>query len=153
GDFEDVVFLGVSRDRVRISEESVPEIREFQLTTGVFISAFARPPVYDNRRSNFGFESVGLAHSQYAMWTANEEALTVDGPLSTSSAGTTVRLLKYSGSPLVPVAEYAYSTDPVHGLFISSSRSGVSQVVPLPNGRLLVLERSFGFGSSFFQTR
>ena len=79
----------------------------------------------------------------------------MDGPLSTATTGTLVRILKYANDLPTPnsVAEYAYLTAPVHGSFISGSRSGVSQIVALPNGKLLALERSFALGLSFYQTR
>lgn len=154
-DFEDIAFLGIAQNRVRISEESVPEIREYNFTTGAFVRAIPRPAIYANRRSNFGLESLSLSRTQESMWTCNEEALTVDGPLSTASAGTLVRILKYSNylpTP-APAAQYAYLTDKVHSTFISGSRSGVSQVLRLPNGKLLVLERSFALTTAFYQSR
>ncbi len=155
GDFEDVAFPGVAQNRIRIADEGSPEIHEFDFTSGALIRNFARPAIYDNRRANFGFESLSLSRTQASMWTCNEEALTVDGAQSTSSAGTLVRILKYANAlpTPTPAAEYAYLTDPVHGLFISSSRSGISQIVALPNKKLLALERSFALGSSFFETR
>lgn len=154
-DFEDIAFPGIAKNRVRISEESVPEIREYDFTSGAYIRSIPRPAVYANRRSNFGFECLSLNRTQMSMWACNEEALSVDGPLSTASAGTLVRILKYNNDlpTPAPAAQFAYLTEPVHGAFISGSRSGVSQVVALPNGKLLALERSFGLGSSFYQTR
>lgn len=154
-DFEDIAFPGVARDRVLISEESSPEIREYNFSTGAFVRALPRPAIYANRRSNFGFESLSLNRTQSSLWTCNEEAITVDGPLSTSNAGTLVRILKYNytASTPIPVAAYSYRTDPVHGTFVSGSRSGVSQIVALPNGKLLVLERSFALTASVYQTR
>lgn len=155
GDFEDIAFPGVARNRVRLSEESSPEIREYDFTSGASIRSIPRPAVYANRRSNFGFECLSLSRTQMSMWSCNEEALSVDGPLSTASAGTLVRILRYANDlpTPAPIAQFAYLTDPVHGSFVSGSRSGVSQIVALPNGKLLTLERSFGFGSSFYQTR
>ena len=154
-DFEDIAFPGLAQNRVRISEESVPEIREYNFTTGAFVRSIPRPAIYANRRSNFGLESLSLNRTQASMWSCNEEALTVDGPLSTATTGTLVRILKYANDLPTPnsVAEYAYLTAPVHGSFISGSRSGVSQIVALPNGKLLALERSFALGLSFYQTR
>ncbi|MBL8876140.1 MAG: esterase-like activity of phytase family protein [Phycisphaerae bacterium] len=154
-DFEDIAFPGIAKNRMRISEESAPEIREYDFTSGAYIRSIPRPAVYANRRSNFGFECLSLNRTQMSMWACNEEALSVDGPLSTASAGTLVRILKYNNDlpAPAPAAQFAYLTEPVHGAFISGSRSGVSQVVALPNGKLLALERSFGLGSSFYQTR
>lgn len=154
-DFEDIAFRGVARDAVYLGDEGAPEIREYQLDTGALVRVLPRPGIFANRRANFGFESLSLNRTQNALWTANEEALTSDGSASTPTTGTWVRLLRYDAatSPPTPAAQYAYQTQPMHGSAISGARSGVSQVVALPNGKLLVLERSFAFGSTFFQTR
>lgn len=154
-DFEDVVFLGVARDRVLLVEEGVPEIREYDMTSGAFVRAADRPAIFANRRTNFGFESLSLNRTHSRMWTSNEEALTVDGSQSTTSAGTLVRLLEYDFTQTAPIAiaQFAYLTEPIHGAAISGARSGVSQLLALPNGKLLALERSFALGATFFQTR
>lgn len=154
-DFEDIVFTGEANATVWLSEEGVPQLREYALETGALVRVATTPPIFLNRRSNFGFESLSASRSQSRLWTANEEALTVDGALSTASAGTLVRLLAYdlTGPTPAPVAQYAYLTQPLHGSAISGSRSGVSQVVTLGNGRLLTLERSLALAATFFQTR
>ncbi|MBX3387894.1 MAG: esterase-like activity of phytase family protein [Phycisphaeraceae bacterium] len=154
-DFEDVVFTGVARDRVLLAEEGSPEVRVYTVTSGAFVSAIDRPAIFASRRANFGFESLSLDRTHSRMWTCNEEALTVDGSQSTSAAGTLVRLLKYDFTSEAPsaLAQFAYLTEPIHGAVISGARSGVSQVLALPNGKLLVLERSFALGATFFQTR
>ncbi|MBY0114061.1 MAG: esterase-like activity of phytase family protein [Phycisphaerales bacterium] len=154
-DFEDIAFRGTARDAVYLCEEGSPEIREYRLDTGALVRVLSRPAIFANRRSNFGFESLSLNRTQSALWTANEEALTNDGSASTPSTGTWVRLLRYDAAktPPTPVAQFAYQTQPMHGSVISGARSGVSQVVALPNGKLLVLERSFAFGATLFQTR
>lgn len=138
---------------VLVSEEDSPAILEFRLADGVLLRTISPPAVFTNRRANFGFESCTFAAGQ--LWTANEEALSVDGPISTSGAGTVVRLLRQSLSvPAAPPRQYAYRTQPIHGTVISGSRSGVSDLVALPDGRLMTLERSFALsGAGLFQTR
>ncbi|MBS0187046.1 MAG: esterase-like activity of phytase family protein [Planctomycetes bacterium] len=154
-DFEDVCSRGPARDRIFVCDEGGPDIREFDLSTGGLVGVLPRPGVFANRRANFGYESLSLSRTGSTLWTCNEEALTVDGNASSATAGSWVRLLKYDAtvSPPQPVAQYAYLTQPLHGVSVSGSRSGVSQVVVLPNRKLLVLERSFALGSSFFLTR
>ena len=44
---------------------------------------------------NYGFESLTISGDGLTLWTANEEALTVDGDRSSYSDGTIVRLVKY----------------------------------------------------------
>ncbi len=154
-DFEDIAFTGEARNTAWISEEGSPEIREYDLATGAFLRALPRPAIFANRRPNFGFESLSLNRTHSRLWTCNEEALSVDGPQSTQSDGTLIRLLSYdytSPAP-VPLVQFVYLTERIHGSVISGARSGVSQLLALPNGRLLALERSFAFAATFFQTR
>lgn len=154
-DFEDIAFRGAARDTVFLSEEGVPEVREYSLASGTLVGTIPRPSIFGNRRANLGFESLSLNRTRSRLWTANEEALSVDGGVSTTAAGTWIRLLQYDATqnPPVPLSQFAYLTQPIHGSVISGARSGVSQVVALPNGKLLVLERSFAFAATFFQTR
>ena len=132
-----------------LSEEGTPGIRAYNLADGAPAETWTTPPVFAARRANFGFES--LCRLGNTVWTANEEALSVDGPLSTPSSGTVVRLLRYDAG--APAAQFAYATAPIHGLIISGSRSGLSDLVALPDGRLLALERSFALASPLFLTR
>jgi hypothetical protein len=139
-----------------LADEGVPAIFLENKSTGA-LSTLATPPVFANIRPNFGFESLSRSPDNNTFWTANEEALTVDGPLSSQASGTTVRLLRLNYNFMgeyVPGPQYAYVTEPWHGSAITGARSGVSDLVALPDGRLLVLERSFAFNlQGFFQTR
>ena len=154
-DFEDVVALPPSRNSVLLAEEDTPALREYSLSTGALLGTFPTPAVYLGRRANFGFESVTRSRDGTDVWTANEEALSADGSLSTASTGTLVRLLRYSISGGVATAaqQHAYLTAPIHGSVITGSRSGVSALVLLPDGRLLALERSLAGPFPSFQSR
>lgn len=147
-DFEGIAVSAVE-GRVLLSEEGTPGVREYELAGGGLTGVWETPAVFLSRRANFGFES--LARRGATAWTCNEEALTVDGPLSTQSNGSLVRLLRYDGG--VPGAEYAYRTEPVHGIVINGSRSGVSDMVTLPGGGVLTMERSLALASPLFLTR
>jgi hypothetical protein len=138
---------------VLISEEDSPAVLEFRLADGALVRTITPPAVFAGKRANYGFESCALGAGW--LWNANEEALSLDGPLSTPSAGTVVRLLRTSLSfPPTASRQYAYRTQPMHGSTISGARSGVSDLVALPDGRLMVLERSFAFSlAGLFQTR
>src|SRR5690606_31336681 len=90
------------------------------------------------------------------MWTANEQALTVDGPTSTAMNGTTVRLLRLnvSGNSIAAGAQYAYVTEPIHGSpTFGSPQSGLADLVALPDGTLLALERSVVVGAPVYLNR
>lgn len=153
GDYEGITFTTSAQNWVYISDETGPAIRAFSLTSGDVMATLTVPEVFTtpgNLRGNFGFESLTRRAGTGELWTANEEALTVDGPLSTPSAGTLVRLTRYDALG-VPRQQIAYRTEPMHGSAVSGARSGVSDLVALPDGRLLVLERSFSLGQGFFR--
>jgi hypothetical protein len=144
---------------VLLAEEDTPAIHEFRLADGAIVRTITPPAVFAQRRPNFGFES--LTSDGTFAWAANEEALTPDGPLSTATQGTTVRLLRIPAIPGQAAAtpasswpQFAYRTQPWHGSAVGSARSGVSELVLLPGGTLLTLERSFAFNlAGFFQCR
>lgn len=152
GDYEGVVCAPGS---VFVSNEMGPGISEFAIPSGALVRSLPVPAVFTtpgNLRANFGFESLTRRTTTGEMWTANEEALTVDGDLSTQANGTRVRLTRYSvGAEPTAQQQLVYVTDPIHGGVISGSRSGVSDLVVLPDGRLLTLERSFSLGQGFFR--
>jgi 3-phytase len=100
-------------------------------------------------RLNRAFESLARAADGSALWTANEDALFVDGPAASDSTGAVVRLLKLDPD-LRPVAQFAYPLDPysakIRNPSILSGKEvgGLSELAALPGGGLLALERSFG---------
>ncbi len=89
------------------------------------------------------------------MWTANEEALTADGPLATSSTGTVIRLVRFvvNGDSVQPAEQYAYNVEPIHPGLGKPYSSGLSDLCELEDGTLLTLERSAIEGLPIFQTR
>lgn len=104
--------------------------------------------VFEAMRGNRGFESLTRAPDDGTLWTATEEALTCDGAGPSDSTGTIVRLQKLDAA-LNPLAQYAYEADPLAGRIVfppmlrGSDVSGVADLLALPGGRLLVLERMF----------
>jgi hypothetical protein len=99
-------------------------------------------------RPNRGFESLTRAPDGSAFWTANEDALLVDGAAACDSTGAVVRLLKLDPD-LHPVAQFVYPLDAYPAKIRSPSNllgkelSGLSELAALPGGELLALERSF----------
>ncbi len=148
-DFEGIAYTGADQDSIYVSEENNPGVREYDFSTGGLLQNLSIPSVFANRAGNRGFESLALSPSGQTMWTANEEALTVDGSLSTTSAGSVVRLLhlEADGGSYTAGSQYAYVTEPIHPGLIPN-RSGLADLVALPDGTVLALERSAsGLGS------
>jgi phytase-like protein len=105
--------------------------------------------VFRRIRSNKGFESLALAPDRSTLWTANEDALTIDGAAAGKSEPGIVRLQQLDRA-LRPLAQFAYTIDPWRYpirspiLLGGQEVSGLSEILVLPRGRLLALERSFG---------
>jgi len=144
-DFEGVAYTNAARNSVFLADENGPGVREVGLATGAELQAVAIPPVFANRRANLGFESLARSPDGAVMWAANEQALTVDGPVATSAAGTNVRLLQLNvaGDAVTPGSQYAYRVEPIHGTnAFGSPQSGLSDLVAMPDGTVISLERS-----------
>jgi hypothetical protein len=141
-DIEGVV-LAPDGSSVMVSDEIGPSIREYSLPDGRLLRTAVLPPVFAAQRFNLGLEALARdASGQF--WTANEEALKVDGPTSTAEQGTTVRILRLDGN-LHATGQWAYLTDPTAGTKILPEHgTGLSELVALADGRLIALERSLG---------
>lgn len=149
-DLEGIVYDAASGS-VLVADESGPALREHALSDGALLDEIALPAIFSAARSNLSLESLTLDSAGGLLWTANEEALTVDGEPSGFATGTTVRLQRFDASR-EPAGQWAYTTDPIPGgPALGLERSGVADLLALPGGELLVLERSFS--SVFFRTR
>jgi hypothetical protein len=156
-DFEGVAYTSTARNSVFVSDENIPGVRELNLATGAQMQNVAIPAVFTaNKRPNLGFESLTRSPDAATMWTANEQALTVDGPLATASAGTTVRLLKFAvaDNAVTAGAQYAYEVEPIHGAStLGNPQSGLSDLVAMPDRTLLALERSVAVATPIYLSR
>ncbi|MFM1903599.1 MAG: hypothetical protein RLZZ440_1499 [Planctomycetota bacterium] len=143
-DSEGIAYRAAS-GTVFVSDEVASTIGEFSLTTGSLVGSVNVPAIYtpSNVQSNMGLES--LAFGPGGLWTTNEEALVPDGPLSTTTAGSWVRIQRFDAS-LAAIRQWGYRTDPITALnpFISAERSGVVDILPWTETELLVLERELG---------
>jgi hypothetical protein len=149
-DLEGIALL--ADDRVVVCDEIGPALREHRLADGGLIRSLPVPVIFRRSRNNLGLESLSAGGD--GLWIANEEALRVDGPPPTAEAGSRVRLqhLDLAGTP---TGQWAYVTDPYPGApLFGRAHSGVSDLLALPGGELLVLERAFsshGFRSRIYQ--
>ena len=118
-------------------------IREHILPDGNQLRAIEIPPPMLNTRQNFGFESCSWGAG--ALWTANEEALAQESALSTANPGSVVRLQKFDHAGR-PAGQWAYLTDSFgfDNPQTTLERSGIADLLALPDGNLLVLERTLG---------
>lgn len=150
-DLEGVALSG-SGSSVFVSDETGPAIREHALADGRLLREIgpASAPalaIYASQRVNLGFEAIAVAPGGSALWVSNEEALLPDGPAGTGNTATLVRLQRLDAA-LAPDGQFAYRVDgdTVAGA-IGNVNSGVSELLALPGGGLLVLERAAGLVS------
>ena len=132
-----------------ITDEGTPPaggfLREHTLPDGNLVRAFNVPSPLENARANFSLESCSWGAG--ALWTANEEALSQESALSTANTGSLIRLQKFDHL-LNPAGQWAYRTDSFgfDSSLTTAERSGVADLLALPDGNLLVLERALGIG-------
>ena len=144
-DFEGVAFVPDKR-QVFVSTETGNGIFGFDLGKRTVISV-AVPPIFSQARNNKSLESLTFNATAGNFWTANEEALKCDGPMSGPERGTVVRLQRFDGR-FRPTGQFAYVTE-TSAFRAHGGGTGVSDLALLPNGELLVLERVVGmFGLS-----
>jgi hypothetical protein len=138
-----------------VTDEIDSTITEFNLSDGTKVGSVAVPEIYRpaNVQNNLGLES--LTYGASKLWTANEEALKPDGSISTTRTGSWVRVQQFAGEDLAPAVQYAYRTDRISGMspFISVERSGLVDLLALPDGRVLALEREVGGFLPLFRSR
>ena len=139
---------------VWVSDETGPTICEYNPTTGAKLRSAPVPSVFRQYYGNFSFEALTISGDGLTMWTANEEALQCDGAKSTKTDGTVVRLAKFTRSSVhdnwTASGQWAYLTQPIGTEPMGTQgRSGVSGLCALPDGTLLVLERTL-WGDNFW---
>jgi hypothetical protein len=143
-DFEGIACVP-DKGRVYVSTETGNGIFGFDLRKRSVIPVTV-PPIFSQARNNKSLESLTYDSVVENFWTANEEALKCDGPVS-GAQGTVVRLQRFDGK-FRPIGQFAYVTEP-STFRAYGGGTGVSDLALLPNGELLVLERVIGaFGLS-----
>lgn len=128
---------------VWVSDEEAATVRAFDLAgkplgREVAMLAIQRAQMVPNR----SLEALGLFGDE--LWTANEEALRCDGALSSPSAGTVVRLMRFTrrgaGDAWRLAGTWPYVCARGAPAF-GPSQTGLSGLCALPDGSLLTLER------------
>jgi hypothetical protein len=151
GNFDGEGLALESAGRLLISSETEPSIREFS-PEGKLLGALPVPAIFlagekTGVRKNQGFESLTLAPGGEALWTANERALQQDAP-DDETRPSPVRLLRYErrGDSFVPEVQFVYEVEPIDKPGIGFAIRGLAELLALPGGDLLALERQFVTG-------
>jgi hypothetical protein len=127
-----------------VSSEKEPSIREIS-AEGKTLRSLPVPPLFERIRSNQGFEALSLSPDRRTLWTANESALKQDAPDEAIFGFHPIRLLRYErrGTSYVPAAQLVYVVDPIEKRGDDLNVRGLVDLLPLPEGGMLALEREF----------
>lgn len=132
-----------------------PFVREVK-TDGSFVRTFETPAAFnyvDNNttggRSNKLFEALAVTPNGN-VFTANEDALVQDGPLTTLAAGSVVRVVKLDPATGKTTAKYAYQLPKIPvdkgptGSFTPDN--GLPELLAVSNNEFIAIERAFADG-------
>ncbi|WP_020163684.1 esterase-like activity of phytase family protein [Methyloversatilis discipulorum] len=132
-----------------------PFVREMT-TSGVFVREFATPAMYnyvDNAstggRNNKLFEALTVTPNG-TIYTANEDALVQDGPLTSISNGSVVRLTALDPVSGAAGVQYAYELPPIPVDAVPGAPfgpdNGLPELLAISDTQFIAIERAFAFG-------
>ncbi|MGC4404753.1 esterase-like activity of phytase family protein [Methyloversatilis sp. MC4-4] len=132
-----------------------PFVREMT-TSGVFVREFATPAMYnyvDNAttggRNNKLFEALTVTPDG-TIYTANEDALVQDGPITSISNGSVVRLTALDPVSGAAGAQYAYELPPIPADAVPGAPfgpdNGLPELLAISDTQFIAIERAFAFG-------
>ncbi|MBL8605880.1 MAG: esterase-like activity of phytase family protein [Myxococcales bacterium] len=125
---------------VAVTVETTPLVETFD-DKGTYQGVVPIPAVFAQQRAgNKGLESLAASPDGAWLFSANEQALTVDGAGPTRTEGSLVRILRLEVSSSA-TTQAAYRTEPLGPG--TGGDMGVSELAALSPTRLLVLERGF----------
>lgn len=153
-DAEDLAVDPLDRTKLWVADEFTTTLRKIDAESGRELGKLTMPGALAKTRTDMGLESVTISRDGLRLWTASEEAVEADGPISDRKRGTDVRLTRFRRSAAdtgwEPDGQWIYRTDPIAGASwkggssgVDAARSGVSGLCLLGDGTLLTLEREF----------
>ena len=147
---EEGIAFRTSDSTIYISGESDNVILQYALDGRPTGRSLAIPQIYKTIAPNSGFESLTYNDSTRTFWIANECPLSIDGqPASpTNKVQNLIRIQSFNDS-LQPGQHIIYRMDvPEAKSSAANYAMGVSEMLALDDGSLLVLEREFYVPSS-----
>ena len=168
-DWEDLAVTGPPGARRLLAvEEDTPALRAFALDPDAAapraeaLGVWSLAAVFPGMRANRGPESLAVEPDGAAVWTANEEALSGDGPAVADGRKGRIRLVRIASADAAgglpeDRREWIYEVEAPHervGPALTAvlvpdpprPYSGVTALVALGAGRLLIVERSAAAG-------
>ena len=130
-----------------IADEKTTSIREYAPSGGDPRRTAPVPAALRRPHNNLGLESLALSDNVLTLWTASEDTLPADGDRGSATAGGLIRLVKFTRDTPQgdwrEAGQWSYRVDPLDSEPHPKAVSGVSELAVLPDGSLLVLERTF----------
>lgn len=143
-DGEGIVYIP-NLNTVFVSGEGDGKVLEYTLDAVPTGREVELPAIYKKSAANLGLESLGYSVYNHRLWTCNESTLNGDGERATSGNSVENRLrIQAFDDSLKPVEQYVYKMDSAVATGTAKYYAmGVSEITPLDDGSLLVLEREF----------
>lgn len=123
---------------------------------GAFVRALAIPEKFHASagergiRRNLAFEGLAFSGDFRTLYVASENALLQDGPVASLTASSPSRIIAYDYASGVVRGEYVVDVSPIPVAPLVDrgfADNGISEILWLGPGRLLVMERSFAQGA------
>lgn len=144
---------GFQAPTVREMKADGSHLRDFAVPTRYLPFGSAAGTVAGDRGvyNNLAFESLTLSADGKTLYTATENALTQDGPVSTLAHGTSSRLLSFDVASGASGAEYVVEVEKVAlppnppGGFATN---GLTDLLAIGDRQFIAIERSFAVGAA-----
>ncbi len=139
-DTEGIVYVPSTRT-VWICGETDNQILAYSLDRQR--KSLSLPASFEGMSHVYGLESLTYEANSHVFYTANESTLAVDGKQANATNGVANRIrIVAIGDDGKPLCEWMYVMDtPISDKAMQMYAMGVSELLALPDGRLLVLER------------
>ncbi len=128
-----------------ISGEAGNKVLQYRLNGSTTRRRLDLPPEFIAYNGNYGLESLTYNDSTHTFWTTTESTLPTDGMQADATNGIANRLrLQAINDSLQPCGQWTYLMDVPHSTKAARNYAmGVSELLALDDGSLLVLEREF----------
>jgi len=161
-DAEGIVYVP-SLKTVFISGEADKAVYEYDMKGARTGRSFNIPTVFSGASSNSGFESLAYNANTHRFWTTTESTIPSDGAQATATNGVQ-NVLRFQSfdENLQPVAQYVYKMDAPSAAALETENKaaanmpyamGVSELLALDDGSMIVLEREFYIPSGIMGAR
>lgn len=133
-----------------------PFVREMQ-RDGTYVRQFGTPAMYDyvdsattGGRNNKLFEALTVSPDGARLYTANEDAIVQDGPITSLTNGSVVRVTALDVATGGALAQYAYELPPIPKDAVPGAPfgpdNGLPELLAVSDTQFIAVERAFAFG-------